>query len=128
MASNKIFQEEEVMRLYADGYSITDIIDRLDISYDRTLRLLKQAGVYKGKRVANALVQKREVLRQSYPQRSKPWFYAGKKFDTFNHLNDYKKNLGHTIRVMYDKGQSRDQISKRYHLSMQSVGKFLGGK
>mgnify|MGYP006333169069 CR=1 FL=1 len=125
MGGGKGFRDAEVVRLYADGISVADIVERMDVSYDTVLRVLKKEGVYKITPLVNAV--KEQLVRHEMATDKTSYLYAGKRFDSLRDLKVYRKELSVTVNALFKEGVSKVDIAQRCGLSVKSVGMFLKG-
>jgi hypothetical protein len=130
---------------------VSEILELVDMSYDRVLRVLKQEGVFKTKpkskdddaqkRILELLDEKNtalEVARQTnvpltivntVKQQSrhgkKEFEYAGKQFATFVDKENYRIELGKEVRKLAEEGLSRKDIADKFGITVLSVARFL---
>lgn len=125
---------EEVLRLYAEGQSVDEILELVDISYDGALRILKKNGVYKktAKKVDDVdklnllqLIDADENATEAKIKIASKYFYAGKAFDTPLELRNFKIELGKEIRKLFEEGRSREEIAEKFGIRLLSVARFL---
>lgn len=151
MRKKLAFRNSEAMRLYGEGAAITEIVEALDMSYDRVLRLLKEKGVYRPEKRNNADKSKDSILEfmrmeddatkaaaelQATEEHVKTlpkatvaeggkYFYRNVGFDSYGEMKAYKKKTGVEVRLLDVEGKTRQEIAQCLGISLASVVRFL---
>ena len=145
------YRVDEVLRLYKEGTTVADIIETVDMSYDRVLRLLKKNGVYTSKKLGMEDTSKERImelldtekkvmnvvneLRVPYlvvksvekekNEADKKFEYRGIFFNTYNELKFFKQQTGVEVRLLALEGKTKQEIAKILGVSLKSIGRFL---
>ncbi len=145
------FLKEEVFRLYAEGQSVKEIAELVDVTYEEALRWLKKKGVHKtippsryldtkkklfelmdeGKTVKDVALEMKlsiPVVNSAMKETTKgkkKYEYGGKTFESYEEMENFKANLGKELRLMHADGLDKKNLAEKFGISVKSVARFL---
>lgn len=150
MGKKEDYRVEKVLRLYKEGATIADIIEAVDMSYDRVLRLLRKKGVYKANKKTKEETSKERIydllktegdvmsvveeLKVPYlvvksvakeKSVSKKFEYRGKVFESYAELKLFKQQTGVEVKLLLLEGKTKQEIAKMLAISLRAIARFL---
>lgn len=149
MGKKEDYRVDEVVRLYEEGTTIAGIIEIVDMSYDRVLRLLRKKGVYKANKKTKEETSKERIydllktegdvmsvveeLKVPYlivksvakeKSDTKKFAYRGKVFESYAELKLYKQKTGMEVKLLILEGKTKQEIAKMLGISLRAIAKF----
>jgi DNA invertase Pin-like site-specific DNA recombinase len=143
------FELDLIKSLYAEGFSIKEIIEKVDLSFANVQQYLRKEGLLKEKKVLDTHTGKEiiiklfeegnsvkeiayqtrisqisvgHVLKEAKLIKTK-YFYGGKEFDTYPGKRQYQKEVNINVRNDYEK----EKQLKKFQLPIKFLN-LLSGK
>jgi DNA-directed RNA polymerase specialized sigma subunit len=139
-------EKEQIKSLFREGYSITEILEFVNLNYGKVFEFLKREGLVK-KQNRMSLPDKEKAIIKLYNEGKTPYqiaaelkqstssvsavlirnnlnkkyYYGGKEFDTSNGMNHYRKEIAAKIKLDHEKGKSLIQAAEDYNVSITIV-------